>query len=302
MGWRTVVISSTAKLDYKMGYLFIRTSGNTVRIHLSEIALLMIESTSVALTAYLLVAMEKEKIDVIFCDEKCNPDGMYISFYGSHDTSQKFRSQITWSSQAKQTIWQHIVIRKITGQAAVLHENNRIKEEEKLMSYLPQVEKGDQTNREGHAAKVYFNALFGMDFSRDDKDNRINAELNYGYSILLSCISREIVSNGYATQLGIFHDNMFNEFNLACDLMEPFRPFVDCMVMKMKHDKFEHDEKMKLISFINHKVMIDEREQYVQAAASIYVKSVLDAINKEDASIMKCPEYELSLYESDGVF
>ena len=302
MGWRTVVISSTAKLDYKMGYLFIRTNGNTVRVHLSEIALLMVESTSVSLTAYLLVELAKEKIDVIFCDEKCNPDGMYSSFYGSHDTSQKIRSQITWSTQAKQLIWQHIVIRKITGQAAVLHENNRDKEEEKLLSYLPQVEMGDQTNREGHAAKVYFNALFGMDFSRDDKDNTINAALNYGYSILLSCISREIVSNGYTTQLGIFHDNMFNEFNLACDLMEPFRPFVDSMVTRMKHDKFEHDEKMQLISFVNRKIIIEEREQFIQAAISIYVKSVLDAINNEDSSIMKCPEYELSIYESDSIF
>ena len=94
-------------------------------------------------------------------------------------------------------------------------------EAELLQGYLEEITYGDATNREGHAAKVYFNALFGKDFTRTD-DLLINTALNYGYSILLSAFNREIVLNGYLTQLGLFHDNMFNRFNLASDLMEPF--------------------------------------------------------------------------------
>lgn len=101
---------------------------------------------------------------------------------------------------------------------------------------------GDETNREGHAAKVYFNALFGKDFTRTE-DSPLNAALNYGYSIILSLFTREIVSNGYITQIGLFHDNMFNQFNLACDLMEPYRPIVDRFVVEMKPTQFEKDEK-----------------------------------------------------------
>lgn len=89
----------------------------------------------------------------------------------------------------------------------------------------------------GHAAKVYFNALFGMDFTRTEESS-INAALNYGYGILLSAFNREIVLNGYITQLGLFHNNMFNQFNLGSDLMEPFRTIVDQKVRDMMPQKF----------------------------------------------------------------
>ena len=92
------------------------------------------------------------------------------------------------------------------------------------------------TNREGHAVKVYFNALFGNGFSRT-LDCFENAALNYGYSILLSCFTREIVCNGYLTLIGLFHDSQDNPFNLASDLMEPFRPIVDRIVLKMELNK-----------------------------------------------------------------
>lgn len=98
-----------------------------------------------------------------------------------------------------------------------------------LYEYITQIEFGDATNREGHAAKVYFNALFGLDFTRS-AENSINSALNYGYSLLLSTCARETALNGYITQIGLFHDNIFNQFNLASDLMEPFRPIVDNLV------------------------------------------------------------------------
>lgn len=150
----------------------------------------------------------------------------------------------------------------------------KVESSEKLLSYIPQVELGDATNREGHAAKVYFNSLFGMEFSRERNDDCsfINSALNYGYSILLSLIAREIVINGYLTQIGIFHDNIFNEFNLASDLMEPFRPFVDALVYKMDAKELDNDSKMKIVSFLNRKIKIDNREQYFANAVNIYVK------------------------------
>lgn len=148
------------------------------------------------------------------------------------------------------------------------------------------------TNREGHAAKVYFNALFGLDFTRTE-DNFINAALNYGYSIILSAFTREIVANGYLTQLGIFHDNMFNQFNLASDFMEPFRVLVDREVFLMKLVKFEHEEKMKLVNILNYEVQIDGRVQYVNNAIKIYCKSIFDALNENDNSLIHFYKVEL---------
>lgn len=98
--------------------------------------------------------------------------------------------------------------------------------------------------------------LFGLDFTRTE-DNVINSALNYGYSIILSAFTREVVMNGYITQLGIFHDNMFNQFNLASDLMEPFRVLVDRQVLTMPLEEFEHEEKMQFVNILNQEVQID---------------------------------------------
>lgn len=300
MSWRVVVVSSNSKLDYKMDYLVVRSADSIKRVHMSEISVLLIESTAVSLTAYLLCELSKRKIAVIFCDEKRLPFGSFLSLYGSHDTSLKFRNQIKWNESTKLFVWAEIVRAKITGQIAVLTEEEK-ENTDLLKTYLPEIEPGDSTNREGHAAKVYFNSLFGTSFSRS-QDNNVNAALNYGYSILLSVFARETVACGYSTQLGIFHDNMFNQFNLACDLMEPFRPFVDYTVCNMALDKFEHGEKMQLVQILNKTVKIKNQEQYMLNAVKIYTKSVFEAINENDISLIAFPDYELQIYENDGVF
>lgn len=291
MSWRVVVVSNRAKLDYKMDYLVVRTENNTKRVHLSEISVLMIESTAVSLTAYLLCELLKRKINVVFCDEKRLPFSSLIPYYGSHDTSLKLRNQIRWDDEIKSIVWAEIVRAKIRGQYLVLNAYDK-SEKMLLESYLSQIEPGDTTNREGHSAKVYFNALFGMDFSRS-LDNNINSALNYGYSIFLSTVAREIVACGYCTQLGIFHDNMYNQYNLASDLMEPFRVFVDYHVKNMELDVFEHYEKMELVKLLNEEVVVDGRVNYMTNVIKIYVKSVFDAINDRDISLIRFPEYEL---------
>ena len=206
-----------------------------------------------------------------------------------------------WSADIKASVWKSIVARKIEGQAAVLNKTDHNTECEKLRSYIPEIELNDITNREGHAAKVYFNALFGMEFSRAEKENVINAELNYGYSILLSTVAREVVANGYMTQIGIHHDNVFNQLNLASDLMEPFRPFVDYLVFNINHEVFDTERKRELVGFLNRRIIIDDREQYIVNAIAIYVKTVFDSMFAKDQSIIKFPKYELSIYESSGI-
>lgn len=291
MSWRVVVISNRAKLDYKMDYLVVRNENATSRIHISEISVLMLESTAVSITAYLMCELVKRKINIVFCDEKRLPLASVTPFYGSHDTSLKYRTQIGWDSETKKFVWAEIVGAKIRGQYFVLDKYNK---EEKLLleQYLTQIEPADTTNREGHAAKVYFNALFGNEFSRS-LDNNINAALNYGYGILLSTVAREIIACGYCTQLGIFHDNMFNQYNLASDLMEPFRPFVDVTAVNADLTIFEHEQKMELVKILNREIKIDGRVHIMTNAIKIYVKSVFDAICEKNISMIKFPEYEL---------
>ena len=124
-----------------------------------------------------------------------------------------------------------------------------------------------------------------MDFSRS-QDNNINAALNYGYSIILSAFNREITSNGYLTQLGLYHNNMFNQFNLGSDLMEPFRILVDRMVCSMQLDEFEHHEKMKLVDLLNQEIFMEGKHYIIMNAIKRYVKSVFDALNDSDIALL----------------
>ena len=284
MSFRTVVIENSAKLDYSMGFLVVRND-MTKKIHISEISTLMIASTNISLTSALLAALVKEKVKVIFCDEKRQPSSELIPYYGCHDCSGKLRKQIEWTDNIKALVWTEIINDKISKQTEFLEEiGNR--SYVLLQDYRDELEIGDVTNREGHAAKVYFTALFGNDFTRS-QDNSVNAALNYGYSLLLSTVNREIVLNGYNTQLGIFHKNTDNPFNLGSDIMEPFRVIVDRLVWHMKPESFETEEKHQIINMFNQEVIIDGKKEFLDNAIRIYVRSIFSALNDNDVSLIR---------------
>lgn len=290
MSWRTVVVSSRSKLELKNGYLVIR-SDTVKRVHLDEISVLVIENTGSAVTAALLEALWENKTVVIFCDHKRNPGAQLLPYYNSFDCSARVNTQIQWTQDVKDLVWTEIIKEKIRKQAQVIEKLN-LKNSDLLYSYIDEIETGDSTNREGHAAKVYFNSLFGSSFSRSD-DCFTNSALNYGYGLLLSLVNREIVANGYLTQLGLFHKNVFNQFNLSSDLMEPFRPLFDLIVYSMpKGNDLEHGDKLFLLNTLNERVQIGKSKQTVINAVGIYVKSVLDALDNNELSLIKFYEYE----------
>lgn len=285
MSWRTVIITGQAKLDYKMGLMTVRGE-DTKKVVVDEIAVLVIENPAVSLTGCLIEALIEKKVKVIFCDSKRNPTAELVPHHGSHDSSAKIRTQAAWDDETKAVIWREIISEKIRKQAEFLLEIGKEKEAELLNSYIGNIELLDATNREGHAAKVYFNALFGMDFTRS-AENPINAALNYGYSLILSAFNREICANGYLTQLGIFHNNMFNHFNLSCDLMEPFRILVDRAVFDFKPEAFDKAQKHSMWRILQGTVCIDGMCRSVSDAIKIYTRSVFEAINDNDASKIK---------------
>ena len=287
MGWRTVVVSKNCKLSYKNDYLIIR-SDTLQMIHLSEINIIIIENGMVSITSYLINELANNKIKIIFCDEKHNPSSELIPYYGAHNTSKKILNQIEWKKERKEAVWQLIIKNKIHNQGKILEKLN-IHGYEKLYEYENQVELGDKTNREGHAAKVYFNLLFGKDFIRGKGDN-VNIALDYGYTILLSIFNREVVSKGYITPLGINHKNEFNQFNLSCDLMEPYRPLVDYIVYNNINNVLDKSYKYKLINVINESVKIEYKEQFVSNAIPIFINSVFRFLENERES--KISNYE----------
>ena len=281
MGWRTIVVNKNCKLSYKNDYLIIR-SEDFKMIHLSEINTIIIENGMASITSYLINELSNKKIKLIICDEKHNPSCEMMPYYGAFNTSKKVMNQSKWKKDKKDKVWQYLIKYKIYNQAMLL-KKLEIEGYEKLLRYEEQVEIADKTNREGHAAKVYFNLLYGMDFNRNDIDNT-NIALDYGYTILLSLMNREVVSKGYITQIGVNHKNEFNQFNLSCDLMEIYRPLIDEIVYLNREFVFDKEYKYKLINVCNREVYIQGKKQYLSNAIPIFINSVFDFLENDKES------------------
>ena len=280
MSFRTVVITRQSKISYKNRFLVVKQENDEKYIHLSEIDTIIVDSISVSISAYLLKELADNKINIIFCDEKHNPFGEVVPYYSKHNTSKMIKEQIKWKVSDKDKIWAEIVKNKIMNQALLLKKTKSSKYK-LILSYIDEVVEGDKTNREGHAAKVYFNALFGNNFVRNSDDS-INAALNYGYAILLSTINKEIINNGYLTQLGIHHKNEFNEFNLTCDLMEPFRIVIDNFVYYNQERKLDTEYKLDIVNILNGTFKYQGKNYTLKDIIRMFVKNTLESINNSE--------------------
>lgn len=287
MSFRTVVISQKAKLSYKDNFLVIQND-DLKMVHLSEINTLIVESTMVQISAYLLAQLSANKIKLIICDERHNPTAELVPYYSNYNTSKKIINQAQWQTETKQALWTKIISNKILNQSRLLRQLG-IDRFKMLEQYLGEIELDDVTNREGHAAKVYFNSLFGLDFSRD-KVCDINMALDYGYTILLSAFNRAISGLGYANQLGIKHKNEYNFFNLGCDLMEPFRVIVDEFVYNNKERIFGVDYKRDLVQLLNKNINFCDKNMILTNAINVFVINALRAV--DDNRVVEYLVYE----------
>ena len=289
------MVNSRCKLEFRLNFLIVRGEQEK-RIYINEINVLIIESTAVSLTAALMSELIKNNVKVIFCDEKCNPSAELLPFYGAHNTSKRIKTQAAWSKEIKDEIWKVIIVEKIKRQASVLKKRGFMEEETLLNSYAMQVLSGDVTNREGHAAKVYFNSVLPDGVTRRS-GGFINGCLNYGYAVLLSAINREITASGYLTQIGVWHDNEFNQFNLGSDLIEPLRTVVDeTVLLILPEDK---TFKRKMANILNYTAVFDGKNTTLDVALRGYVKSVLCALESNNPSIVTFPENVLVSVETN---
>ena len=292
MGFRTVVVNSRSKLEYRLNYLVVR--GETEkRVFINEINTLIVQSTAVSLTAALLSELVKNNVKIIFCDEKCNPAAELLPYYSAHNTSKRIKIQTKWSDETKGEVWKRIIRRKILAEKEVLLRRGYSVEAEILAAYSDEVERGDLTNREGHAAKVYFNRIL-PDGETRRSGGFLNGCLNYGYAVLLSAINREIAASGYLTQIGIWHDNEFNQFNLGSDLIEPLRTVVDEIALKIENE--DKGFKRIMANVLNLEAKFYGKQTTFDVALRQYVRSVLFALETGDADAVKFPE-EVKLYE-----
>ncbi|WP_294756103.1 type II CRISPR-associated endonuclease Cas1 [uncultured Lactobacillus sp.] len=290
MGWRSVIITQHAKLTYSMQMMIVQTRDGINQIPIEDINLLLVSTTQAVITSALISKLAQNQTKVIFVDEKDNPVVETAVYYPGARNMAKLKKQFNWDEHLKEVLWTRIVSQKIKNQIAVLANYHLNKDE--VQSELDQLEINDESNREAIAARKYFMLLFDKNFVRRDT-SAINAALDYGYAILLSSFNREIVMNGYLTYFGIHHCSQENQFNLASDLMEPFRPFVDYWVKA--HEKIKEltpDIKYGLVELLSLEIKFNGKKTLLTNAITVYVRECLKFLSGESK---KLPEMEMSL-------
>lgn len=230
MAWRSVVIANPARLKLKHRALLVEQDSGSVSVPLEDIAVLIIDHPQITLTAQLLSACAGQQIAVITVDGSHTPNGVLLSHLPHSRALKVMRAQLALGLPSRKRLWQGIIQRKIFNQAQLLSRQGHAEASGRLHAIATGVRSGDPDNFEAQAAQVYFRALFGDTFYREQ--NRFyNAALNYGYSILRSALARSLVGYGFLPAFGLHHRNEQNAFNLADDLIEPYRPLVDAHVL-----------------------------------------------------------------------
>jgi CRISPR-associated endonuclease Cas1 subtype II len=242
------------------------------KIHISEIETLIIESTAASLTSALIAELTESGANIIFCNDKHLPAAVFLPVHAHFSTAKKIKEQIAWSDQRKAECWGQIVREKIRQQSLCLLKYGDFDTHSQLVEYQNMVKDGDPDNYEARAASVYFRALFGKNFSRNVACFE-NDALNYGYTLLMAAFAREISGCGYLTELGIWHRGIENAFNLASDLMEPFRIIVDKTVLGITNDE-KKAYKRNMLKFLYSRVRINEENQSLIPAIRIFLHRI----------------------------
>ena len=278
MGYRQVVIKKCEKLNLEDRQLIINKEDNSYKVPLEDINFVLIEDNKTVITSKVLAAFGAKGICLIVCDDKFEPISIMYPYNYHFKQLENIEKQLSLDDESKKIIWKEIVKAKIENEIAVLCQTS--KEErviDKLSQYVKEIKLGDETNREGLAAKMYFKSLFGSEFIRF-YDDTINAALNYAYQIVKSSIIRTLSIYGLNSYLGVNHKSKVNNFNLVYDLIEPYRAIVDLYVYKIKDNltlPLSFEIRKELINILNIPVISNNMKCTLEYSIEVLIKSYI---------------------------
>ncbi len=301
MGFRNIKIDSHVKLSIKNQQLNIETD-IARQIPLEDINCIIIENQTVTVSAYLLQKMADMGIAVYVCDEKHLPNAVLLPMVRHSRHFKILKYQIEAGKPLQKRLWQQIVVRKIRNQALCLAYLD-LDGSEELMKMCKEVQSGDRTHVEAKAAAFYFKSLYGLGFSRGN-DHVINSALNYGYAIVRGLIARSIVCYGLEPSIGVFHHSELNNFNLADDMIEPFRPLVDLYVSQ-NYDVAEIDSdltperKRDIFGIINYDMDVKGEKRIISNCIDMLVASYSSALQgkRSDLELPELMQLQVHSYE-----
>lgn len=283
---RTLYFGNPAYLNTKYDQLQVNLPevDDSKTIPIEDIGIVIVDHQQITISHALIAKLLANNVAFITCDTSHHPTGLMLNLDGHTLQSQRFKDQLDASQPLKKQLWQQTIICKIQNQASLLAKQGI--EIGNMNRWASDVKSGDSSNREARAAVYYWSKLFKMhpDFVRDRHGFPPNNLLNYGYAILRAIVARSLVGSGLLPTLGIHHRNQYNAYCLADDIMEPYRPFVDKIVLGIchSHEEYEilHTElKRQLLSIATMDVNIDGQQS-----------PLMIAVQRTTASLAKCFE------------
>jgi CRISP-associated protein Cas1 len=280
---RTLHFSNPAHLSTRYNQLIVELKDElrtTKTIPIEDLGVVILEHPHITITSNLLEQMLNNKVAVITCNSKYMPSGMFLPFESNSEQTERIRTQLEASLPLKKQLWQQTIKQKIGNQAAVLNKLGI--NSSRLQNLKTHVLSGDTSNCEGQAASYYWNEIFGGYFIRSRDPKSPNAQLNYGYAILRSVVARALTASGMLPTSGIFHRNKYNAFCLADDIMEPYRPYVDWLVLQLPDlgestEGLTREHKIELLKIPQLDVEINE-----------VTRPLFHAVSTTTASLYKC--------------
>lgn len=299
MGWKTVVIGAESVVSLTYNRMKITLGNDFQNIPLNDIDTVIFSHDKVSITIPLLSELIKNNINVVVCDSKNDPIGVFQAFNGHSLVFKQLKKQIEWKLTRRKKLWKKIIQQKIISEYLLLEELGlELSIQQQLKYYAGTVQSDDVSNREAASARIYFNALFGNDFKRDDP-LPINFALNYGYKIIASYISKCITSRGLLTQLGIHHIGESNPFNLTYDFIEPLRVIIDHWVYANISETFVVSQKVEIIKLLQAKIFINEKWYRLTDAIEDMVDSYIAFLNESSDQILSI-DYKKGIQYAEG--
>ena len=295
---RTICISNPAYLSKKDNQLAIKQPTNnienesrTITVPIEDIGILILENPQVTISHSLLASLLENNAAVVTSDSKYLPNGLFLNLNGNTLQSEKFNAQIETSIPLKKQLWQQTITAKIKNQATLLEQKSiSIKN---MLTWAKKVRSGDPDNYEARAAAYFWANIFTEipDFKRGRDEDIPNNLLNYGYAILRAITARSLVGSGLLPTLGIHHHNKYNAYCLADDIMEPYRPFVDKIVIQIVESGEDCSEltvsiKKQLLSIATVEVLIEEKSSPLMVAMQRTTSSLAKCFAGETRKIL----------------
>jgi len=276
-GWRTIVVIGKEKLYLRNGCLITEKDEEARQFPIEQLKQVLVMSDTCSVTTALMRELAQNNVSLVICDEKYMPCCELNGILTHSNAAGCLMDQMAWNEDTKNAVWRCIVQNKLKNQAFLAAKVSK-EAADRIDLYASNIKDGDASNREGLAARVYFSTLFGEGFTRAS-ENAVNAALNYGYSIILSAFTRAIALHGYNPAIGIHHMSRENKTKLACDIMEPFRAFVDRLVFYRKPVDLDWTMKRQLIEITEAPCVYDRKITTIAHAIELYTADVLKAMN-----------------------